>query len=83
MDGARPYVKWRYGQKDGWGEIKGFLRRAKLPKRIAIVATPLDDPLSDLRGREEHIPFLRDKGFEVIESNDGSFTAAKAFWGIL
>src|ERR1700733_6520048 len=31
-DGARPYVKRNYLQKNGWGEITGFLKRSKLPR---------------------------------------------------
>jgi hypothetical protein len=75
-DGGRPYVKWRYGQKDGWGEIKGFLKRSRVPKRIRIDSVPVEDPMNN-RGRAAHIEFLREKGFEVTENSDGSFTAAK------
>jgi len=46
-DGARPYVKWRYGQKNGWGNVRGFLRRTKLPNRILIGPAPVEDPSID------------------------------------
>jgi hypothetical protein len=75
-DGARPYVKWRYTQKDGWGEIKGFLKRAKVPKRIQIGPAPIEDPSRSLT-REEQMQFLREKGLEISENSDGSFTATK------
>ena len=45
-DGARPYVKWRYMQKNGWGELTGFLKRTKVPRRVEIGPAPVDDPLS-------------------------------------
>ena len=44
VDGARPYVKSRYKQRDGWGEIKGFLHRKRLPKDIAIQPAPPSSP---------------------------------------
>ena len=33
-DGARPYIKENYRQRDGWGSISGYLRRKSLPKGI-------------------------------------------------
>jgi hypothetical protein len=73
-DGARPYVKWRYTQKDGWGEVKGFLRRTKVPRRVQIASAPLDDTLSGST-KDKLIQFMREKGYEIKESSDGSFTA--------
>jgi hypothetical protein len=76
MDGARPYTKWQYREKDGWGEIKGFLKRTRLPRRIQVAAAPIDDPSMNV-AEDGGKQFLRDKGFEVTENADGSFTAAK------
>ncbi len=75
-DGGRPYLKSRYLQKDGWGEIKGFLKRTKVPKDIQIGIAPVEDP-SKAMTREEHIQFLREKGMVITENRDGSFTATK------
>lgn len=45
-DGGRPYVKFSYGCKDGWGSISGFIERRKVPAKIRIVdvvrSTPPD-----------------------------------------
>ena len=44
FDGGRPYVKSSYEQRDGWGEIKGFLHRKKLPPNMPINPAPLSSP---------------------------------------
>lgn len=44
FDGARPYIKSRYDQRDGWGEIKGFLHRKQLPKDTSIKPAPSPSP---------------------------------------
>jgi hypothetical protein len=75
-DSGRPYVKSRYSQKDGWGDIGGYLRRSRLPAGTQIYPAPTDDPNKPL-SREEEIRFLRNKGVDVIEHSDGSFTARK------
>jgi hypothetical protein len=76
MDGARPYVKDNYLQKNGWGEISGFLHRSKLPSGLATGAPPAENSNNPLT-REQQIEFLRTKGFEVVENSDGSFTARR------
>jgi len=73
-DGARPYVKWRYRQKNGWGEIMGFMKRNKVPRGIQIEPVPADDSLSGST-METHIQLLREKGMEISENSDGTFTA--------
>ena len=44
FDGARPYVKSRYEQRDGWGEIKGFLHRKELPRNMPVSPAPPSSP---------------------------------------
>jgi hypothetical protein len=75
-DGSRPAVKRSYSQKDGWGEIKGYLKRADLPKGTPIHPAPSEDPWKPLT-RADQIQFLRGKGMEVTENSDGTFTARK------
>jgi hypothetical protein len=75
-DGARPYVKSNYSQKNGWGEIAGFLERSRLPPGTQILAAPEEDRSPPLT-KEDHIQFLRAKGMEVIENSDGSITARR------
>jgi len=43
-DGAAPYVKSSYAQRDGWGELTGYLERSLLPDGIPIHDAPADDP---------------------------------------
>jgi len=76
VDGARPYVKRKYSQKNGWGEIAGFMKRTKVPGRTEILAAPVEDPSKPL-ARESIIQSLRDKGLEVTENSDGTFTSTK------
>jgi hypothetical protein len=75
-DGGRPYIKGRFSCKDGWGDIKGFLKRSKLPPTITVGPAPIEDPTGPL-SKEDQMQFLRDKGLEVIENIDGTFTARK------
>ena len=44
FDGARPYVKPRYEQRNGWGELSGFLLRKEVPDGIPIKAAPPPSP---------------------------------------
>jgi len=75
-DGARPYIKKNYEARDGWGEIKGYLQRGHLPPGTLIHPAPTENPSKPLN-REDLIAFLRSKGVEVIENEDGSFTGRK------
>jgi hypothetical protein len=72
-DGAAPYIKGSYEERNGWGEIKGYLERARLPRGTLIHPAPSEDPSKPMN-REEYIAYLRSKGLEVIENDDGSFT---------
>jgi hypothetical protein len=38
-DGARPYIKERYGERTPDGKISGFLLRRRLPRRIQVART--------------------------------------------
>ena len=35
LDGARPYIKTRYEQRNGWGNLSGFLQRKDVPVGMA------------------------------------------------
>ena len=75
-DGNTPYVKRSYSQRNGWGEIAGFLKRSQLPSGIVIQAAPAENPSKPLT-RSDQIQFLRAKGLVVTENPDGTFTAQK------
>ncbi len=76
-DGGRPYVKRAYADKDGWGEIGGFLKRSKLPRGAIIHPAPIDDPSRSFAKKEDLKDFLRHKGVEITENPDGTFTAKR------
>lgn len=75
-DGGRPYVKDSYSQKNGWGEVAGFLRRSKLPLGTPIFAAPEENPCKPAT-KEDQIQFLRAKGMEVTENSNRSFTVRR------
>lgn len=72
-DGAAPYIKSDCSERDGWGELTGYLERSALPNSTPIGDAPADDPTKPL-SQAETIAWLRSKGLEVIENSDGSFT---------
>ena len=45
FDGARPYVKGSYEQKDGWGDLSGFCHRSAIPTRLSIIENPVRRPM--------------------------------------
>ena len=78
-DGARPYIKTSYDQKDGWGGMEGFCPRSVIPSNFDILDAPLEDPTEASRQRffEKQIRFAKEKGFEVIENTDGTRTLGR------
>jgi hypothetical protein len=45
FDRARPAVKENYAHKNGWGDIRGFLKRSELPGGAQVHAAPLEAPV--------------------------------------
>jgi hypothetical protein len=41
-DGAAPYIKDSYDERNGWGELNGYLRRVSLPAPLA--DAPAENP---------------------------------------
>ncbi len=39
-DGAAPYVKSNYDERNGWDELAGYLERSRLPSEIAVGDAP-------------------------------------------
>jgi hypothetical protein len=72
-DGNRPYIKYDYEERDGWGEISGYMKRALLPPGITVAAAPAEHPNRPMN-LEETIAWHRAKGLTVIENDDGSYT---------
>lgn len=44
FDGARPYIKSHYAQRDGWGELSGYLHRKDVPDGVPIGPAPPESP---------------------------------------
>jgi hypothetical protein len=76
-DGAAPNVKSDYEERNGWGDLNGYLMRSLLPANVPIHDAPAEDPCRPT-SREEWFAWLRSKGMEVTEKSDGSYTIAKA-----
>lgn len=43
-DGGAPSTKSDYQQKNGWGNLRGFCRRSKIPEEIVIQSYEQDPP---------------------------------------
>ena len=68
-----PSVKDSYEERNGWGELNGYLKRAALPPGTPLADAPAEDPRRPM-SREDTIAWLRGKGVEVTENSDGSLT---------
>ena len=71
-DGGRPYIKFSYESRNGWGSISGFIERRRVPKRIGI--SPVS-PEYDTRIKELHEDVLdlpRACGDIIVKNPDGS-----------
>jgi hypothetical protein len=77
-DGAAPYVKGSYAEKNGWGDLGGFLERSRLPHGIHIHDAPAEDPQRALSTTQQQIAWFRSKGLEVTENSDGTLTVKGA-----
>jgi hypothetical protein len=75
-DGAAPAIKRSYEDRNGWGEISGFLARSRLPEGTLIREAPADNPSRALN-KAEYIAWLQGKGMTVTEKNDGSLVISK------
>jgi hypothetical protein len=45
FDGARPYIKSHYQQRNGWGELSGYLHRKEVPDGVLVNPAPPASPL--------------------------------------
>jgi len=82
FDGARPYVKQKYEEKNGWGEIKGFCPRSAIPSHLIIGEPPSENPLRKLSALE----WVNDIRERATRMRAQKATAAKRlpwwrFWG--
>jgi len=71
-DGDRPYIKFSYESRNGWGSFSGFIERRRVPRRIAIapVNPEYDTRVKELR--EDVLDLQRACGDIIVENSDGS-----------
>jgi len=69
-DGAAPRVKDSYDDRNGWGEIKGYLQRADLPAGMPVADAPAEDPIKRM-SIDEFIAWLAKKGVRATVSGGG------------
>jgi hypothetical protein len=68
-DGAAPYIKGSYEQRNGWGELNGYLKRDTLPAGTPVTDAPAENPNRPL-SRDEFVAWLRSKGVRVTENGE-------------
>ena len=77
-DGGRPAVKESYRSKNGWGSVRGFCRRDKIPSDIEILsAEPKSPSISLEKSLQKQLDEIKKLGFQVTENPDGSITISK------
>ncbi len=54
-DGAMPNVKDSYNERNGWGELNGYLARTALPAGMPVADAPAEDPCRPF-SRKDYIP---------------------------
>jgi hypothetical protein len=74
FDGARPYIKSRYWSWDNWGSRSGYLKRSRVPRRLAIqpVRADYDSVIKDLK--EDILGTARASGDIIVQNDDGWVT---------
>lgn len=78
-DGGRPAIKSSYDSKNGWGSIRGFCRRDKIPQHVRLPASGISHHVqSDRDSLDELLDQIKALGYQVLENPDGSFTISKS-----
>jgi hypothetical protein len=75
-DGAAPHIKSGYEERNGWGDLSGYLQRALLPNGTAVDTAPAKDPNPPM-SRDEFIAWLRRKGVAVTDNGDAALSVSK------
>lgn len=73
-DSSRPYIKWGYPGRDGYGSLSGFLLRNRVPRRITI--QPVNPNFDQLEKECENDLYEEAKitGDIIKKDEDGSIT---------
>lgn len=69
-DGAAPNVKSDYAERNGWGELNGYLARAALPAGTPVGDAPAEDPIRPM-SIDEFIAWLAKKGVRATKNDGG------------
>lgn len=74
-DGGRPYIKWSYWSREGWGSRSGYIERRRVPFWVNIlpVSPDYDAAVKELDQNWEELSH-RAAGDTVIKNPDGSIT---------
>ncbi len=72
-DGAAPRVKDSYDDRNGWGELNGYLERAALPTGTPVADAPAENPNKPM-SIDEFIAWLAKKGVRATKNGDSSTT---------
>jgi hypothetical protein len=75
-DGARPFTKSKYADRNGWGNLRGYCPRAVIPSDIPILAEPVrrEPPKPIIETIRE---YTERAGLSLVENPDGTFTTAR------
>jgi hypothetical protein len=64
LDGARPHIKTRYEQRNGWGNLSGFLQRKDVP-----VGMPINLAQSETTSQQQTPQTVADSISELIRKH--------------
>lgn len=74
-DGGRPYIKWSYESRDGWGTRAGFLERRRVPFWVKILpVNPSYDAAAKELSEGRLDSMMRAEGHIAVNNPDGSVT---------
>ena len=73
-DSGRPYIKWSYESRNGWGSQSGFIERRRVPARIEILPVHPDYDAAVKKLREDPLDPNHGAGDVIVQNPDGSVT---------
>jgi len=66
-DGAAPYIKDSYAERNGWNELNGYLARASLPAGVTVADAPAENPRKPM-SIDDFIAWLAKKGVRATKN---------------
>ena len=77
-DGARPYIKLKYHDKNGWGEIQGFCQRSAIPQQLPVADAPSESPIKTMTGIE-FVNALRERA-AILRPTTSTTPVKRPWW---